>query len=260
MHIRPIAGIDWRTISRKDFLYSYINHSLLHSLLHALPPTKMSFKIPKTTLKTTFPFTTHIYSPPGTSLDLYLPVSPSPPHKTLIYFHGGGLATGTRDAFLPDPICTSLLSSSWAVISADYSLLPQATAADILSDLLALEAWILAHPDINTEHIALGGSSAGGYVASLAAGNWTQVKPRALLDLFGVVDVTGEHWAQRKEVAPVVFKSPTADLEEAGFAELLGSKEILSCHELTLDQPPKKGGRASWVLWCIKEGTCPCTD
>jgi acetyl esterase/lipase len=206
---------------------------------------------PQKTLQDIFPKTTHIFSPPHTSLDLFLPHSPSPPHKTYVHFHGGGLVRGTRGFSLPEQILTALLQNSWAVVSADYSLLPQGTAADILADLLALETWLLTNPEIDVNNIAVGGRSAGGYVASLAAGNWTKVRPKAVLDLFGMVDLAGEYWTQKKSGALMIHGCETEGLKEEQFAELLGSEEVKSFAEIVIGLG---GERSLFFLWSIKEG------
>ncbi|KAI5841227.1 Alpha/Beta hydrolase protein, partial [Tricharina praecox] len=125
-------------------------------------------------LSSTFACQTHTYqSAPTTALDVYKPANhcPASRHKTLILFHGGGLTTGSRDVFIPVGIATQLLNRGWIVISADYSLLPQASGLSLLRNLANIETWITenaAKEGIDTTNVAVGGESAGGYMSILA--------------------------------------------------------------------------------------------
>ncbi|KAI5856118.1 Alpha/Beta hydrolase protein [Tricharina praecox] len=118
---------------------------------------------------------THTYQTmPLAQLNICQPSKPrsssSAPLKTLIRFHGGGLITAQRDAFLP-------------------------SGHLLLRYIAALETWLLTHAaclHIDTENIALAGSSAGVLVAALAAAHWRILRPKALLDVYGMVDLRGE--------------------------------------------------------------------
>ena len=92
-----------------------------------------------------------------------------------------------------------------AFISADYQLLPPATAHEILADILDLFRFLEQHVNhyisqhhrihgiqqnwplfqINVNAIAVSGSSAGGVCAYLAAIH-ASPKPRAVLSLYGM--------------------------------------------------------------------------
>ncbi|KAF7867164.1 hypothetical protein EAF04_005248 [Stromatinia cepivora] len=51
----------------------------------------------------------------------------------VLYLHGGGL-TGFDRELLPSHIVQSCLLRNWPIISADYRLMPQASAQDMLDD------------------------------------------------------------------------------------------------------------------------------
>ncbi|CAF0941647.1 unnamed protein product [Rotaria sordida] len=88
-----------------------------------------------------------------------------------------------------------ILASGWAFISADYRLLIPCTGYDILADVNSLFAYLASdqlNRDLdNTSHrldpsrLAVGGASAGAYVAYLA-GIHARPKPRAVFGLYGI--------------------------------------------------------------------------
>jgi acetyl esterase/lipase len=109
--------------------------------------------------------------------------------------------------FLPLPI-ERLTNLGYIFISADYRLLPASNGHDILEDILDLWRFI-TDPDlmlhlaigeeegtgvlrttkgfsIKTDSIAVGGTSAGGLCAYLAATHCKSPKPRALLNIYSM--------------------------------------------------------------------------
>lgn len=94
---------------------------------------------------------------------------PSPqtisPQKTLVFFHGGGLVSGSRRGRFPPLPVRLLLERGWVVVVPDYRLLPEAGISDMLDDLKSLETWIVQHGstklNLDTDNVAIGGSSAG---------------------------------------------------------------------------------------------------
>ncbi|KAI5842275.1 Alpha/Beta hydrolase protein [Tricharina praecox] len=212
-------------------------------------------------LRTSFEWATHTYqSTPATELDIFKPsthTSSSPPRKTLIMFHGGGLVTGQRQGMVPEDVAIPLLVSGWIVISADYSLFPQADGLSLLRDISALETWLTTHASaegIDTTHVAVIGASAGVFLAVLAAAHWKTVRPQALLDYYGMLDL-GAPWysADKSSSPPVVIGIPTDDLEEAEFAAILGSNEVLT-NDLVVFGVTPPGGRFRFFLWAVKQG------
>jgi acetyl esterase/lipase len=133
---------------------------------------------------------------PTACLDLYLPPSHDPSkhsYKTLVFYHGGGLTTGTK-SFVPTLLFTGLLSKNYILISADYTLLPDAgsTGETIRDDMHQLETWLLSNHaqfGIDTNKIAIAGASAGAYVAAMSISVWSRIQIRSFVDLYGMVDI-----------------------------------------------------------------------
>lgn len=107
-------------------------------------------------------------------------------HPVLIYFHGGGFVFGNRDQGLNEMLKDRLLESGYAVISADYRLVPETKLDQILTDVSDVINWIrengLEKFNINTNQIAVAGGSAGGYLA-LTSGFKKITAPNAIIDI-----------------------------------------------------------------------------
>lgn len=133
-------------------------------------------------------------------LDLYLPPNSPNPSKTPVYiwFHGGGLLQGSRTAIKPHTY--SVLHHGYALVSPDYRLAPQATAREILTDVLdlcafvrdALQAHIPASSGttLDPSRVCISGSSAGGYIA-LLAGLYSAL-PKVVNPIYPMTDPHGE--------------------------------------------------------------------
>jgi len=107
-------------------------------------------------------------------------------HPVLIYFHGGGFIFGNRDQGLNEVLKERLLESGYAVISADYRLIPETKLDGILTDVSDIINWVrkngLEKFNINTNKIAVAGGSAGGYLA-LTSGFKKRTAPNAIIDI-----------------------------------------------------------------------------
>ncbi|MFI5613718.1 alpha/beta hydrolase [Amycolatopsis sp. NPDC051903] len=98
-------------------------------------------------------------------LDLHLPATGAAPHPVVVYAHGGSFLTG-----LPSMgPWTTLPSRGIAVASVGYRLSGEAKFPAPVEDVRAAVAWVSAHAALDRDRIALWGSSAGGYLAALAA-------------------------------------------------------------------------------------------
>lgn len=107
------------------------------------------------------------YSPeqPNLLLDAYLPEKPC--RGTLVFFHGGGLESGSREGFeVPD--VRRLTEAGFAVVKPDYRMYPDARFPDYVIDAAAAVAWTKRHaPEWGGERLFVGGSSAGGYLSQM---------------------------------------------------------------------------------------------
>ncbi|EIN04832.1 alpha/beta-hydrolase [Punctularia strigosozonata HHB-11173 SS5] len=147
---------------------------------------------------------TLIYSHVGgidVKLDLYAPdANGSAP--ILIWFHGGGLYCGSRDDDLfPFSLCDAALKRKWIFITADYRLLLPFNGHDILADIRALSSFLSSDAFRNSlpsglvpsNSIFTAGASAGGYMA-LQYALQASLKPKAVLNMFGLSDLLDDHY------------------------------------------------------------------
>ena len=87
------------------------------------------------------------------------------------WFHGGGWAIGSLESF--EPLCRALANASGAAIACvDYRLAPEHPFPAAVEDARRATRWVLEHArelDCDPGRVALGGDSAGGNLATIAA-------------------------------------------------------------------------------------------
>ena len=102
---------------------------------------------------------------PMQRLDLHLPETDTFP--VFVYFHGGGLESGSRrDTGVLD---TYLTAHGVAVVEVEYRMYPTARFPDFVEDAAAAVAWVCTHIAEygQATDIYVGGSSAGGYLSMM---------------------------------------------------------------------------------------------
>ena len=104
-----------------------------------------------------------IYRPAGSTPEQPLPV--------LVYYHGGGWVIGDLDTH--DTLCRELANGAGcAVVAVDYRMAPEHLFPAAVDDALAALRWVHAHAaalQLDAARIAVGGDSAGGNLAAVAA-------------------------------------------------------------------------------------------
>jgi len=104
-----------------------------------------------------------LYRPLGSTARAALPV--------LVYFHGGGWVIGDLDTH--DVLCRSLANGAGcAVASIDYRMGPEHRFPAAVDDVLAATRWVrreAASLGLDASRLAVGGDSAGGNLAAVAA-------------------------------------------------------------------------------------------
>ncbi|WP_431126845.1 alpha/beta hydrolase [Variovorax paradoxus] len=104
-----------------------------------------------------------LYRPLGSTANAALPV--------LVYFHGGGWVIGDLDTH--DVLCRSLANgAACAVASVDYRMGPEHRFPAAVDDVLAATRWVrreAASLGLDAGRLAVGGDSAGGNLAAVAA-------------------------------------------------------------------------------------------
>ena len=114
------------------------------------------------------------FSVPGPASDIplrvYVPDSDGP-HPALLYYHGGGWVRGSLDTH--DNVCRTLCNSAdCIVISVDYRRAPESPFPAAVEDAYAAAKWVMYHGaeiGVDTDHIAVGGDSAGGQLTASVA-------------------------------------------------------------------------------------------
>jgi acetyl esterase len=94
------------------------------------------------------------------------------PVGALLWFHGGGWCIGDLDGF--DRVCRSLCNAAaTTVVSVDYRLAPEHRYPAAVEDADLAVAWATGHGaaqlDFDPGRVAVGGDSAGGNLAAVAA-------------------------------------------------------------------------------------------
>jgi acetyl esterase len=102
---------------------------------------------------------------------LYAPTSGGEPLPALLYLHGGGFVIGSLATH--DGLCRRLARlSGGAVVALDYRLAPEHRFPTAVDDTWAALQWLHAHGaalGVDTARLAVGGDSAGGTLAAVAA-------------------------------------------------------------------------------------------
>lgn len=105
-------------------------------------------------------------------LDLFVPEKATAPRPGLLLVHGGGWHSGDRS--LLAPLAQALAARGYVTATASYRLSDEASFPAPVEDLLAALSWLRSNADdlgLDPARLAIGGSSAGGQLASLA-GLW----------------------------------------------------------------------------------------
>ena len=112
-------------------------------------------------------------SGPGGDLPIriYRPSLDAPTLPALVYFHGGGHVIGNLDTH--DAVARNLCNGAGCiVVSVDYRLAPEHKFPAAAEDAFAALGWCAAHGaeiGIDPRRLAVGGDSAGGNLAAVAA-------------------------------------------------------------------------------------------
>jgi len=97
-------------------------------------------------------------------LDIHLPDCTEFP--VFVYFHGGGIETGSKENFIAAEYLTN---RGIAFVSANYRMYPEAEFPQFIEDAAACVAWVKNNiSDYGKANgIYVGGSSAGGYLSMM---------------------------------------------------------------------------------------------
>lgn len=162
-------------------------------------------------------------------LDVYKAFSKNTKTPVLIWFHGGGLTSGTKNHETDKKFAAFWQSQGITVINADYRLNPEVMFPTYIEDAASAVAWAVNNANrynIDATKIFVGGHSAGAYLTTMLA-----LAPQFLTknninphQLAGYISLSGQmttHFTVRKErglsdwpvvvddAAPSFYVSPT---------------------------------------------------
>ena len=128
-------------------------------------------------------------------LDFY-PHSRSDRRPVIVWIHGGALIVGHRES-IDSRIHGFASEQDFALVSIDYRLAPETQLPDLISDIEDAFRWIRdksSRLKIDSDRIAVAGSSAGGYL-TLTSGFLVEPRPRALFSIYGYGDLVGDWYS-----------------------------------------------------------------
>jgi acetyl esterase/lipase len=162
------------------------------------------------------------------SVDIFYPENPPGPVPSLLFLPGGGWRTADR-APLKERFGLHMAEQGYLFVAGEYRVMDEAPWPAQIQDVKAIIRWMRAHHEqlgIDPSAIVLGGKSAGGHLALLAAGaqgvdafEANSQHPEvgsevaAVIGIAPVSDLT--EWARRPTMAPLFGDHPSADVIRA---------------------------------------------
>jgi acetyl esterase/lipase len=159
-------------------------------------------------------------------LDVYQPAGENA-HPTLIYFHGGGWVSGSKETSFLETV--PFLEKGWAVVNVEYRLARTSLAPAAVEDCRCALHWVYDHASdykFDTERIVTMGNSAGGHLAlttgmlPVSAGldrecpPEKEVKVAAIIDWYGITDVGDLFEGANKQDYAVMWMGSQVNREE----------------------------------------------
>ncbi len=140
-------------------------------------------------------------------LDLYLPTNAKQSFPLLVWFHGGGLTSGTKNYVNDRRIADFWRSKGVAVANVDYRLSPQVKFPAYIEDAAQAVTWAVRNAEksgADPKRIYVGGHSAGAYLATMLGMDERYLKAQGIsvTAIAGFVSLSGQmttHFNVRKE-------------------------------------------------------------
>jgi acetyl esterase/lipase len=133
--------------------------------------------------------------------DVHLPTVGVAPRPVVVYLHGGSLINGRRQTVEKWQPLPALLAAGVIVVSLDYRLAPETKLPGIVADVEDGFRWVRGQgPELfgaDPQRVAVAGSSAGGYLALVAASRVPGL--RAVMAEMSYGDLLAE-WQMRPSV------------------------------------------------------------
>ena len=140
-------------------------------------------------------------------LDLYLPIKTKQGFPVLIWFHGGGLVSGSKNQLNDQRIAEYWRTRGVGLVNVDYRMSPQVQFPAYIQDAAQAVAWVMQNAKklgADPRRIYVGGHSAGAYLAAMLAFDENYLKQNAVdvNSIAGFVSLSGQmttHFTVRKE-------------------------------------------------------------
>ena len=139
-------------------------------------------------------------------VDVARPADSSVPAPALLFLPGGGWVTANRE-LLKGRYGIPMAERGYVCVTGEYRVMEQAIWPAAIQDVKSILRWMRANSDrlgIDPERIALGGKSAGGHLALLAAGT------NGLAEFDG----DGPNAAFSSRISAVIGVAPASDIRE----------------------------------------------
>lgn len=151
---------------------------------------------------------------PGPDGDIPIRVfQPQAPRGVYLHIHGGGWVIGRADG--QDPTLEGIANATnMAVVSVDYRLAPEHPYPAAPDDCEAAAVWLVkqAKAEFGTDHLTIGGESAGGHLAALTLLRMRDKHRyrgfKAANLVFGVYDLNLTPSAANWGDAPLIINTP----------------------------------------------------
>ncbi|HVN82685.1 MAG TPA: alpha/beta fold hydrolase [Terriglobia bacterium] len=164
----------------------------------------------------------------------------------ILWIHGGALIFGNRGGINQEQL-QRYLEAGFVVVSVDYRLAPETKLPEILMDLEDAYRWLREKGpglfQVDPDHIAVVGHSAGGYL-TLTAGYRFRPRPKALVSFYGYGDIAGT-WYSKPD--PFYLKEPIVSEEKADAA----------VGHVPISEPLQEEVRWPFYLYCRQQGLWP---
>jgi acetyl esterase/lipase len=140
-------------------------------------------------------------------LDLYLPTKTKQPFPLLVWFHGGGLTSGTKNDANDQRIASFWRSKGVAVVNVDYRLSPHVKFPVYIEDAAQAVAWAVSNAKkwgADPARIYVGGHSAGAYLTAMLGMDerYLQAQGIGVGSIAGFISLSGQmttHFTVRNE-------------------------------------------------------------
>ena len=142
-------------------------------------------------------------------LDLYRPAGSARPLPVILFLHGGGWSGGTRTTG-PD-FTRFFAQDGFAMASIEYRLTPSVTFPGNVEDVKTAVRWLRANAGrlaLDTDRIAIWGTSAGGHLAAVAA-----LSPRGMFEGADNLDQSSAVQCVPDAYGPVMFTAMDTQTE-----------------------------------------------